>query len=235
MLKKGSSRLSFFPLSVNCFVFSWAVRMPKFSSWNDEQLFCFNFLVMHSLQLIFPENWVRWSKKKVYPEPKILWVASAWSESKLLRNMIWWIRVATSLFWAKFYIRNFYLWKLQNKKFLDDEKYLPEPYAWSLQRNNPFYMLLVPFWALSNFVTFVSCFSYCHDRESRTHHLHMLKLSHRKDSISIPTTLLCSIFHTVSPKILSNKGMRYVLKKKEKRAHEGPWKKMMDTWRSMQK
>ena len=56
---------------------------------------------MHSLQLIFSKNWVRWSQK-VYPEPEILWVASAWSESKLLRNMIWWIRVATNLFWAKF-------------------------------------------------------------------------------------------------------------------------------------
>jgi len=135
MLKKSWVRYLYFPLSVICFVFSWAVRMPKFSSWNDEQLLCFNFFVMHNLQLIFSENWVRWSQK-VYPEPEILWVASAWSESKLLRNMIWWIRVATNLFWAKFYVRNFYLWKLQNKKFLDDEKYLPEPYAWSLQRNH---------------------------------------------------------------------------------------------------
>jgi len=177
--------------------------MPKFSSWNDEQLLCFNFLVMHSLQLIFSKNWVRWSQK-VYPEPEILWVASAWSESKLLRNMKWWIRVATNLFWAKFYVRNFYLWKLQNKKFLGDEKYLPEPYAWSLQRHNLTYMLLVSFWALSNFVTFVSCVSYSHDRESRTHHLHMQKLPHWKDSISITCThsypLWCSIFHKVSPK-----------------------------------
>ena len=88
-------------------------------------------------------------------------------------------------------------------------------------------MLLVSFWALSNFVTFVSCVSYSHDRESRTHHLHMLKLSHRKDSITIPSIhsypLLCSILHKVSPKILSNKGMSHVLKKK--RAHEGLWKK----------
>ena len=37
------------------------------------------------------------------------------------------------------------------------------------------------------------------------------------------------------PKILSSKGMSYVLKKKENRAQDGPWKKMMDTWRSMQK
>ena len=158
---------------------------------------------MHSLQLIFSENWVRWSQK-VYPEPEILWVVSAWSESKLLRNMKWWIRVATNLFWAKFYVRNFYLWKLQNKKFLGDEKYLLEPYAWSLQRHNLTYMLLVSFWALSNFVTFVICVSYSHDRESRTHHLHMQKLPHWKDSISITCThsypLWCSIFHKVSPK-----------------------------------
>ena len=98
-------------------------------------------------------------------------------------------------------------------------------------------MLLVSFWALSNCVTLVSCFSYSHDRESRTYHLHMLKLPHRKDSNFIPSThsypLLCSIFHKVSPKILSNKGMSHVLKKKE-----GTWrpmKKNMDTWRSMQK
>ena len=135
MLKKSRVIYLYFPLSIICFVSSWAVRMPKFSSWNDEQLLYFNFLVMHSLQLIFSKNWVRWSQK-IYPEPEILWVVNAWSESKLLRNMIWWIRVATNLFWAKFYVRNFYLWKLQNKKFLDDEKYLPEPYAWSLQRNN---------------------------------------------------------------------------------------------------
>ena len=137
----------------------------------------FNLLVMHSLQLIFSDNWVRWSQK-VYPEPEILWVASAWSESKLLRNMIWWIRVATNLFWEKFYVHNSYLWKLQNKMFLDDEKYPSKPYAWSLQRNNPFYTLLVSSWALSNFVTFVSFFSYPHDRESCTHHPHMLKLPH---------------------------------------------------------
>ena len=93
------------------------------------------------------------------------------------------------------------------------------------------------FWALPNFLTFVSFFSYSHDRESLTHHLHMLKLPHQKDSISIPSThsypLSCTILHKVSPKILSNKGMSYVLKKKG--AHEGPWKKNMDTWRSMQK
>ena len=45
------------------FVFSWAVRMPKFSSWNDERLLCFNYLFMHSLQLIFSKNWVCWSQK----------------------------------------------------------------------------------------------------------------------------------------------------------------------------
>ena len=87
-------------------------------------------------------------------------------------------------------------------------------------------MLLVLFWALSNFVTFVSFFSYFHDRESRTHHLHMLKLPHRKDSNFIPSThsypLLCSIFRKVSPKILSNKGMSHVLRKKRghMKAHE---------------
>ena len=94
-------------------------------------------------------------------------------------------------------------------------------------------MLLVSCWALSNCVTLVSCFSYSHDRESRTHHLHMLKLPHWKDSISIPSThsypLLCSIFHKVSPKILSNKGMSYVLKKKE----EGTWRPMKKNDRHM--
>jgi len=55
----------------------------------------------------------------------------------------------------------------------------------------------------------------------------MLKLPHRKDGISTPSThsypLVCSIFHKVSPKILSNKGMSYVLKKKRRghmKAHE---------------
>ena len=93
-------------------------------------------------------------------------------------------------------------------------------------------MLLVSFWALSNFMTLVSCFLYSHDRESRTHHLHMLNLPHRKDSNFIPSThsypLLCSIFHKVSPKILSNKGMSHVLKKKERghmKAHEKKEKK----------
>ena len=66
-------------------------------------------------------------------------------------------------------------------------------------------------------------FSYFHDRESRTHRPHMLKLPHRKDSISIPSThfypFLCSTLHRVSPKILSNKGMSYVMKK---RREEGP-------------
>jgi hypothetical protein len=188
MLKKRElSCLSLFSLNVICFVFSWAVRMPKFFSWNDEQLLCFNFLVMHGLQLIFSENWVRCSQK-VYPEPEILWIASAWSKFKLLRNMIWWIRVATNLFWAKFYVQNFYLWKLQNKKFIGDEIYLPELYAWSLQRNNLFICCFVSFWALSNFVTFVSFTSCSHDRESRTHHLHVLELPHQKDSISISYT-----------------------------------------------
>ena len=88
-------------------------------------------------------------------------------------------------------------------------------------------MLLVSFWASSNFVTLVNCFSYSHDQESRTHHLHMLKLPHRKDSNFIPSThsypLLCSIFHKVSPKILSNMGMNYALKKKER---EGTWRPM---------
>ena len=83
--------------------------------------------------------------KKVYPAPEILWVASAWSESKLLRNIIWWIRVATNLFWIKFYVRNFYLWKPQNKKFLDDEICLPKPYAWSLQRHKLFICYLYHF------------------------------------------------------------------------------------------
>ena len=99
---------------------------------------------MRSLQLIFSKNWVCWSQK-VCLEPEILWVASAWSESKLLRNMIWWIRVTTNLFWAKFYVRNFYLWKPQNKKFLGDEIYLPELYAWSLKKNNPFTCCLYHF------------------------------------------------------------------------------------------
>ena len=108
-------------------------------------------LFMHSLQLIFFENWVRWSQK-VYPEPEILWVASAWSESKLLRNTIWWIRVATNLFWAKFCVWNFYLWKPQSKKFHGVEIYLLEPYAWSLQRKFVFIL-----WANKS-VTWGTCF-----------------------------------------------------------------------------
>ena len=122
---------AFISHSLICFAFSWAVRMPNSSSWNDEQLLCFNFLFMRCLQLIFFKNWICWSQK-VCLEPEILWVASAWSESKLLRSMIWWIRVATNLFWASFYVQNFHLSKLQNEKFLGDEIFLPEPYAWSL-------------------------------------------------------------------------------------------------------
>ena len=93
-------------------------------------------------------------------------------------------------------------------------------------KKQPCYMLLVSLWDVSNFVTLVSFFSYSHDRESCTHHLHKLKLPHRKDSNSIPPThsypLLCSIFHKVSPRILSNKGMSHVLKKKRghMKAHE---------------
>ena len=135
-------------------------------------------LVMHGLQLIFSENWVRWSQK-VYPEPKILWVASAWSESKLLRSMIWWIRVATNLFWASFYVRNFHLSKLQNEKFIGDEIFLPKPYAWSRQRDNPLTCCLYHF-ELPNLVTLLSFLSCSHDRESRTHHFHLLNLLHRK-------------------------------------------------------
>src|SRR6185312_5524504 len=48
----------------------------------------------------------------------------------------------------------------------------------------------------------VSFFSYSHDRESRTHHNHMLKLPHWKNNTCIPTThfypLLCSMHHKVS-------------------------------------
>ena len=40
MLKKSQVSYLYFPLSVICFIFSWAVRMPKSSSWNDEQLLC---------------------------------------------------------------------------------------------------------------------------------------------------------------------------------------------------
>ena len=182
---------------------------------------------MHSLQLIFFENWICWSQK-VYPEPEILWVANAWSESKLLRNMKWWTRVTTNLFWAKFHVWNFYLRKLQNKKFLGDEKYLPEPYAWNLQRHRS-YMLLVSCWALSNFVTLVSCVSYSHDRESRTHHFYMQKLPHWKNSISIPSThaypFWCSICHKVSSQNSLQQWHELCIQKKRERkgrikAHE---------------
>ena len=57
---------AFISSSLFCFAFSWAVRMPKFSSWNDEQLLCFNFIFIRSLQLIFSKNWVCWSQKKKF-------------------------------------------------------------------------------------------------------------------------------------------------------------------------
>ena len=136
----------------------------------------------------------------------------------------------------KFYVRNFYLWKLQNKKFLDDEKYLPEPYAWSLQRNHlvlcclcrfELCQILWPLWV--SFHTFIienhvhttpTCLNFHTGRIAFPYHPFIFTLFY------VP----CSI--NVSPKILSNKGMSHVLKKKG--AHEGPWKKI-NTWRSMQK
>ena len=88
-------------------------------------------------------------------------------------------------------------------------------------------MLLVSFWALSNFVTLVSCFSYSHDRESCTHHPHMLKLPHWKNSTYIPTThfypFLCSTLHKVSPRFSPIKV--WAVYQKKIWTHEGPWKK----------
>ena len=99
--KRKSSQLSLFSFKCHllCFLMSGKNAYVLQLKWWTVALF--NFFVMHSLQLIFSKNWVRWSQK-VYPEPEILWVASAWSESKLLRSMIWCIRAATNLFWAKF-------------------------------------------------------------------------------------------------------------------------------------
>ena len=69
----------------------------------------------------------------------------------------------------------------------------------------PIHMLLASFWALPNFVTFLSFFSYSHDRESCTHHPYMLKLPHRNGSISRSSThsypFLCSKLYEVSPKV----------------------------------
>ena len=86
------------------------------------------------------------------------------------------------------------------------------------------YMLLVWFWALPNFVTFVSFFLYSHDREPHTHYLHLLKLPHWKGSISILSTyfLLCSTFYKVSPKFFPNKGITCASKKND----EGTWRPM---------
>ena len=96
-------------------------------------------------------------------------------------------------------------------------------------------MLLVSCWALSNFVTFVSWVSYSHDRESRTHHLHMQKLPHWKNSISIPSThaypFWCSICHKVSSQnSLQQRHELCIEKKRKKGAHEGPWKRERERW-----
>ena len=61
------------------------------------------------------------------------------SRRKKAYKKSWW---GYKHFWANesvirgtclYFFENF--WKPQNKWSLDDEKYLPEPYAWSLQRN----------------------------------------------------------------------------------------------------
>ena len=96
-------------------------------------------------------------------------------------------------------------------------------------------MLLISCWALSNFVILVSCVSYSHDRESRTHHFYMQKLLHWKNSISIPSThaypFWCSICHKVSSQnSLQQRHELCIEKKEKKRGAWRPMKKERERW-----
>ena len=61
-----------------------------------------------------------------------LWVAKAWSKSKLLWAMIWLNRVAMIFSYVMLNIRSISFWKHKNIiKFLDDLKFLSKAICWS--------------------------------------------------------------------------------------------------------
>ena len=102
-------------------------------------------------------------------------------------------------------------------------KYTHQSHLHGAKKETIYLHAAASFWALPNFLTFVSFFSYSHDRESLTHHLHMLKLPHRKGCISIPSTHSCSFHAPYSmmflPKLSPTKAWAMYWKKM--RAHEG--------------
>ena len=111
--------------------------MPKLSSWNDEQLLYFNFLFMHSVQLIFSKNWVCWFQEEFTLNLKFCGLRV--HDPSLSYWGIWYdgIELLQTCSRRRLTSGIFIFQKLQNKKFLGDEIFLPEPYAWGLQRYNP--------------------------------------------------------------------------------------------------
>ena len=87
-------------------------------------------------------------------------------------------------------------------------------------------MLLVSFWDLPNLVTLLSFLSCSHDRESRTHHFHLLNLLHRKIACPYhPLYHTLFMLHTLLESLpnFSPRKAWAMNSKKKMMAHESPW------------
>ena len=104
-------------------VWIFLVEMMNSCSVNFLHMLSYNFvlyLVLGSLAL--SSNLKSWN----------LWVAKAWSKSKLLWAMMWLNRVAMIFFYVMLDIRSISFWKHKNIiKFLDDLKFLSKAICWS--------------------------------------------------------------------------------------------------------